>query len=112
MLLLDVLLFIFVSRVKLWNSLPVDVVLCSSIGSFKTKVRLLHTCKVVALLNLLLFSCILVLLYPLQPIFGQFYIKDKNKNLSLSVARRKGTATEVNKKSVMRIICHCSVVRG
>ena len=31
----------FVSSVKLWNSLPADVVLCSSIGSFKSKLRLL-----------------------------------------------------------------------
>ena len=34
----------FISSVKLWNSLPADVVLCSSIGSFKNKIRLLYTC--------------------------------------------------------------------
>ena len=32
----------FISSVKLWNSLPADVVLCSSIGSFKNKIRLLY----------------------------------------------------------------------
>ena len=34
----------FVSSVKLWNSLPAELVLCSSIGSFKSKLRLLYTC--------------------------------------------------------------------
>ena len=97
--LLFIILFSY-QVLKLWNCLPADVVLCSSIGSFKNKIRSLYTCyvcystsfAVVSMCSCFLFHSICFCfyfffflsksliyvqvwdrLYPLYSLCGQFY---------------------------------------